>query len=264
MKTYTDKSGKEIKKTKIFGYKVHMAVNANYELPIARIVTPGNTNDMAEMYNLVNACPAHTLEQCEYLSADKGYDSGDFKLWLWREHGIRAVIDNRDMTQLEHKEINGFDRVFYNQQGQVHCKCCKTGRLNKMCNRGFEKDRESIKFGCPAHHQGLSCPSYGKCPVGNSIRVKLDTDPRVFTSLPRDSYKWKDEYAKRTSVERVNSRLDVSFGFENHYIRGLAKMQTRVDLAVITMLGTALGYVKTNQPHYIRSLVKSSSIKFVG
>jgi hypothetical protein len=55
----------------------------------------------------------------------------------------------------------------------------------------------------------------------------------------------------------------VSFGFENHYIRGLAKMQTRVDLALITMLGTALGYVKTKQPQYIRSLVKSKSIKTV-
>jgi len=31
----------------------------------------------------------------------------------------------------------------------------------------------------------------------------------------------------RTAVERVNSRLEVSFGFENHAIRGLKKMQTR-------------------------------------
>jgi len=261
VKSYTDKNGKETKRIRIFGYKVHLAVDANYELPIAHIVTPGNTSDMAQMHNLVKACPKQLLENCEYLSADRGYDSGDFKLSLWREHNIRAVIDNRNMTQLEYHPVDDFEKVFYNQQGEVFCQCCKSGKLNRMCNRGFEKDRDCIKFGCPAHHQGLSCPSYGSCPVGKSIRIKLDTDPRIFTSLPRDSYKWKDEYAKRTSVERVNSRLDVSFGFENHHIRGLVKMQIRVDLALITMLGTAFGYVKTKQPHYIRSLVKSKSIR---
>ncbi|AQQ70092.1 Transposase DDE domain protein [Limihaloglobus sulfuriphilus] len=260
-KTYTDKNGKIIKKTTIFGYKVHLAVDANYELPIARIVTPGNDNDMLEAYNLVDACPSKALEKCEYLSADKGYDCGDFKLWLWKEHDIRAVVDTRNMTQLEHSPVEGLDRIYYNQQGEVFCKCCKGGELNKMCNRGFEKDRDSIKFGCPAHHQGLTCPASGSCPIGKSIRIGLEKDPRIFMALPRDSYKWKDEYKKRTSVERVNSRLDVSFGFETHYIRGLKKMQMRVDLALITMLGTALGYVKTKQPHYIRSLVKSESIK---
>ena len=41
-------------------------------------------------------------------------------------------------------------------------------------------------------------------------------------------------YDKRTSVERVNSRIEVSFGFERHYIRGL----------------------KQEKPELMRSLVK--------
>lgn len=262
-KTYTDKNGKKIKETSLFGYKVHLAVDANYELPIAHLVTPGNASDIAEAYNLVNACPDYALKQCEHLSADRGYDCGGFKLWLWKEHGIRPAIDTRNMTQLEHNPVPGHNRVYYNQQGEVFCQCYKNRKLNRMCNRGFEKDRDSIKFGCPAHHQGLTCPAYGSCPIAKSIRISLYTDQRVFSALPRDSYKWSDEYKKRTAVERVNSRLDVSFGFENHYIRGLKKMQLRVDLALITMLGTALGYARKGQPQYIRSLVKSKSIKTV-
>ena len=71
-------------------------------------------------------------------------------------------------------------------------------------------------------------------------------------------YKWKEEYKGRTAVERVNSRLDVSFGFENHYIRGLTKMKVRVSLALCVMLAMAIGRIKENQPKNLRSLVKAA------
>ena len=38
---------------------------------------------------------------------------------------------------------------------------------------------------------------------------------------------WKTLYKTRTSIERLNSRLDEFFGFEKHYIRGLEKMKLR-------------------------------------
>jgi hypothetical protein len=62
----------------------------------------------------------------------------------------------------------------------------------------------------------------------------------------------------RTSVERVNSRLDVSFGFEQHFIRGQAKMKLRCGLALLVMLAMALGRVKEKQPELMRSLVKAA------
>ncbi|MFP4026955.1 MAG: hypothetical protein ACLFWL_04120 [Candidatus Brocadiia bacterium] len=48
-------------------------------------------------------------------------------------------------------------------------------------------------------------------------------------------------------MERVNGRLDVSFGFENHYIRGNKKMRARCSLALIVMLAMALGRVRENK-----------------
>ena len=62
-------------------------------------------------------------------------------------------------------------------------------------------------------------------------------------------------YKKRTAVERVNSRLDVSFGFERHYIRGLQKMQLRCSIALCVMLAMALGRIKEKQKKRMRSLV---------
>ena len=57
-------------------------------------------------------------------------------------------------------------------------------------------------------------------------------------------------------MERVNSRLDVSFGFEKHTIRGLKKMSTRCTLAV--MLSMAVGRIKANQAESMRSLLKAA------
>ncbi len=52
----------------------------------------------------------------------------------------------------------------------------------------------------------------------------------------------------------MNSRLDCVLGFEQHTIRGLAKMKTRVTLALIVMLATALGRIEADQAELMRSL----------
>ena len=60
--------------------------------------------------------------------------------------------------------------------------------------------------------------------------------------------KWTKAYNRRTSGERVNSRLDQVLGFEHHTIRGKAKMEMRVTLAQVVMLAMALGRILIGQP----------------
>jgi len=57
-------------------------------------------------------------------------------------------------------------------------------------------------------------------------------------------------------VERVNSRLDESFGFEKHYIRGKKKMEIKCGIALCVMLAMALGRIKEKQAEEMRSLIK--------
>ena len=127
-----------------------------------------------------------------------------------------------------------------------------------MAYGGFEKDRGTLKYRCPAEHYGYECKGERVCPVGKAVRIPLGEDRRVFTPLARSGYKWKSVYKKRTAVERVNSRLDVSFGFEQHYIRGLKKMKLRCSVAMCIMLAMALGRIKEKQKEYMRSLVRTA------
>jgi hypothetical protein len=62
-------------------------------------------------------------------------------------------------------------------------------------------------------------------------------------------------YARRSALERINNRIDNSFGFEKHFIRGQAKMKTRMGLALAVMMAMALGHVKAGRIEQMRSLV---------
>ncbi|GAA0474017.1 hypothetical protein GCM10008936_00910 [Alkalibacterium indicireducens] len=62
-------------------------------------------------------------------------------------------------------------------------------------------------------------------------------------------------YKKRTAVERVNSRLDRDFLFEDHTIRGLDKMNLYVSISFIVSLAFASAKVKENIVEHLASWV---------
>lgn len=167
---------------------------------------------------------------------------------------IRIMWRDIDKTRL----LEGKENVVYDYKGTVYCICPETGKQREMVHGGFEKDRNTLKKLCPARQYGIECKGQARCPVAQGIRIPLSEDRRIFTPIDRASYKWKKVYDQRTAVERVNSRLDVSFGFELHTIRGMAKMKMRTGLALCVMLAMALGRIKEKEAQYMRSLVRSA------
>jgi len=257
-----------------FGYKLHFIVDAQYELPLGYVVTKASTNDCPFLLPLVEDLDARHPElvaRARYLSADKGYDSKDNHETLFDEYGIRPIADIRASWQDEPDPPRALhpdrvDTVFYTEQGEVLCRCrdgAQTERDNytpTSCE-GFEQDRGTLKYRWPAKARGTVCTQQDLCQGGRQpehgriVRVPIDFDRRIFTPLPRDSKSWTREYKHRTAIERVNSRYDVSFGFERHFIRGMKKMQLRAGLALFVMLGMTVGWIEAGQRQRIRSLV---------
>jgi len=245
---------------KWFGYKLTLIFDAAYELPVMFIVTNASESDINEAHRMLMQMekkqPA-VLETAETMAADKAYDDTKLITTLWDQYQIKPVIDIRNCWKdgEETRLLTGKTNVVYNYKGNVYCVCPETGKQREMGNGGFEKDRNTLKKLCPAKQYGIECKGAAQCPVAQGIRIPLSEDRRIFTPIDRASYKWEKEYDKRTAVERVNSRLDVSFGFELHTIRGMAKMKMRCGLALCVMLAMALGRVKENQAEKMRSLV---------
>lgn len=245
---------------KWFGYKLHLIVDATYELPVAYKVTKASASDITIGHALVeqlNQRHPEIVQKAETLAGDKGYDDTKIIKTCWDEHQIKPVIDIRNMWKNgeETRLLEGKSNVVYNYKGNVYCYCPETNTSREMACGGFEKDRNTLKKLCPAKQYGIECKGQEVCPVKQGIRIALETDRRIFTPIDRASYKWEREYDKRTSVERVNSRLDVSYGFEFHTIRGMGKMKVRCGLALCVMLAMAVGRIKEKQEKKIRSLV---------
>lgn len=123
-------------------------------------------------------------------------------------------------------------------------------RRYTMVFYGLEKDRGTLKYRCRCAVYGIGCREWEICSSsdnGRMVRVPLDWDRPRFVPVPRSTYKWKGFYRGRTAVERVNSRLDVSFGFERHFIGGIKKMP--------------LGSIEMGRPDPMRSLVWNRSLR---
>jgi hypothetical protein len=255
---------------KWFGYKLHVLTDVRYELPVGYRVTRASRNDTTQLLPMVEELGSRhgwLVERAETLAADKAYDSWENNALLWDRYRIKPVIAIRQMwkdgEQTRPLYPDRVDTIVYDAAGRVYCHCPVTGVRRELCHCGFEQARGCLKYRCPAAAYGLECAGREECggggygSYGRIVRVPLEIDRRLFTPVARSSYRWGRLYRGRTACEHVNSRLDVSFGFEDHFIRGLAKMRLRSSIALIVMLGMALGRVRQKQEEYIRSLVRS-------
>jgi len=248
---------------KWFGYTIHLLVDSRYELPVGFAVTRANASEVVEGHKLLEQLEeqhAQIVERCREVAADRAYDDGKLICKVWDDWQALPIIDIRNCWKDGEatKLVSGFENVVYDYRGTVSCVCPKSGTQREMAYGGFERDRMTVKYRCPAQHYGYQCAGAASCELGKAVRIPLEEDRRVFTPLARSSLKWERCYDRRTAVERVNSRLDVSFGFEKHTIRGLKKMSTRCTMALAVMLAMAVGRIKANQIEAMRSLLKAA------
>lgn len=268
-KVWTDAAGQpQVQQTFWFGFKLHLLVDSRYELPLAYEVTQASVAETTRLQPLLRGYGQQhpeLLARGRELAADKGYDSAANQAAVWDEYRMRPVIDIRENWKEDHQGTRplvtkGCDNVVYDERGRVFCVCLRTGLVRPMAFWGFEAEREGLKYRCPRVARGLACAGRAQCPgaqgqYGKLVRIALEQDRRLFVPLPRDTPGWAKAYARRTAVERVNSRLDRVLGFEQHTIRGQAKMATRVGLGLVVMLAMAVGRIRSGEPEKMRSLL---------
>ena len=237
---YEDKNGKkQVKKEYHFGFKAHIVCDVDTELPVAYSVTAANADEKTEMKKLLNN-PILSNEKrrktAEYLLLDRGYDSTDM-IKAIKKAEISPVIDIRNMWKdgeetKQYKDTN----IVYNYKGDVYYvdNSCEKHKMKYM---GYDKQKKCLRY---SHN-------------GKTYKIYTSYDERIFLPIARDSKKWGRIYKGRTSVERLNGRLDRDYMFETHTIRGLKKMTLMVGLSMIIMNGMAVGKIK-NGKKMIRSL----------
>ena len=169
--------------------------------------------------------------------------------------GIKPVIQNRALWKEEPERLlpghDGNSNIVYDEAGTLYCydRVSKPMVRRPMAYIGHEPSRGTLKYRCPAKHDGLPCAMSEICNAGKkyglTIRVKQEIDLRRFPPIPRATKQFERLYKGRTSVERVNARLKIFWGLDDGNVTGATRFFAMVGTVMIvhaafaTLLATA-------------------------
>ena len=229
-KEYTDDEGKVTKVVEWFGFKLHLLVDVKHEVSLAYKITSTKAGDGETLPDILADALANLPQgRIATLAYDKAADTNEVHELLSQAE-IKPVIQNRSLWKGDPERMlpghDGNSNVVYDEAGTVYCYDRESQPMvrHKMSYIGYEPQRETLKYRCPAKHEGWECPMSKICNAGKSygmtVRVPREIDLRRFPSLPRATKKFERLYKGRTAVERVNARLKIFWGADDGNLTG--------------------------------------------
>lgn len=229
-KEYADDEGVVTRVVEWFGFKLHLLVDVKHEVSLAYEITDTKAGDGETLPTVLAQARANLPEgRIQTLAYDKAADTQEVHRLLSRER-IKPLIQNRALWKDEHERMlpghDGNSNVVYDEAGTLYCydRVSQPMVRHRMAYVGYEPERETLKYRCPAMHEGWQCPMSERCNAGKSygmtVRVDREIDLRRFPALPRGTKKFERMYKGRTAVERVNGRFKVFWGVDDGNLRG--------------------------------------------
>lgn len=255
-KEYTDEAGNVVKVHEWFGYKFHLIVDVKHEVALAYRITAPSQGDNEELPALVKQARVNlgddlqkkpVVSRIQTLAYDKAADDN-----ASHEHldsaGIKPIIENRALWKADFERMlpghDGTSNVVYDESGTVYCydKVSDPPVRHRMAYIGGEPSRGTLKYRCPAMHEGWKCPSLARCTQGSygkCVRVKREIDLRRFPAIPRATKQFERLYKGRTAVERVNGRIKVFWGADDGNVTGAARFHALLGAVMVVHMGLA-------------------------
>jgi hypothetical protein len=248
-KEYQDDDGTVTKVVEWFGFKLHLLVDVKHEVVLAYEITDTKAGDSQTLPVILKQAEANLPEdRIETLAYDKAADDNDVHELL-ASKDITPLIQIRGLWKTEPERLlpgdDGSSNVVYTEDGSIYCydKESDPPVRHRMSYIGHEPKRETVKYRCPAKHEGWECPMSATCNAGKSygmtVRVPAGTDPRRFPSLPRATKKFERMYKGRTAVERINARLKVFWGVDDGNVTGSRRFAAQVGVVMVVHVAFA-------------------------
>ena len=215
-KEYKDDDGRVVKVVEWFGSKLHLVVDVRHELVLAYRITEPAVGD--------NQMIAALLEQARRnlptgriasLAYDKAADD-EAVHHLLHAAGIKPLIENRALWRSEPERLlpghTGRSNLVYDEAGTIYCsdKVSDPPVRHRMAYVGHEATRGTLKYRCPARHEGWTCPSDARCNGGRRYglvaRIKSAWDLRRVSPTPRSTHQLAGAYHRRCGADAVDAR----------------------------------------------------------
>jgi transposase len=230
-----------------WGYKDHVLLDALYGLPIFNLTLTANTSDVKAGEILARQAEAHIglKGNVRHLIADKAYDSNPFY------EAIKEILGAKVIAPLR---SNAKTQLF---DGTVPV--CEAGLTMHRCGRIYRDSGVRYKFTCP-----LRGSSDKPCPCNHPNSLKLSKNKgcikyrlvkaaNLRNCTNRDLPSFKRLYAKRSSIERYNSRFKF-LDNEKASVRNLNSVSALVSISHVCLQLTAIVSAKDKNFDLIRSL----------
>src|SRR5262249_14716436 len=169
-----DDSGQVVKVVEWFGYKLHLLVDVKHEVAVAYRVSDTKAGDNQLLPALLGQACANLPEgRARTLAYDKAADDVEVHREL-HERGIKPLIQVRAQWKEEPEGPRPGGRsplhLVHDEAGTVYCydTSGEAPVRHRMAYIGYEPDRDTVKYRCPARHEGWHCPSDAKCNAGLS------------------------------------------------------------------------------------------------
>lgn len=233
------KEGSE-KKEWEWGFRLHLIVDADTELPVAKEVTLWDKDGRQMLLPILRKAK----EELPWFSpkaviADAGYDKYENFEGIVKEFEAEPVIKLAAKSKEPIPEISGTSAT----------PNCPAGL--PLIYRSWDKNK-GLQYQCPEKARRAICPLAERCSL-KMIWVRPVHDYRRFGyKISRNSFKWIELYYKRPAIERCFSRLKETRRLNNHYFRGLKKIALHSTMAVLVMQALALAKAQAGQLTDIR------------
>jgi hypothetical protein len=204
-----------------YGYKVHVAVDADSELPIWFDVTAANRWDGSLLTPVIqDAQRRFDWLKPFYVTADKGYNGREVFRSVSEDLGAIPIIDVKNPKAKP--------------------------REARPCEARAERMNSRVTIiHCERDPYDAFCPDFGHCPKQQSWMLHRPVKKlkrgyfEQYSPFPFGSEAWKKVYNKRVSVERMFSRLKGYRKLNAIRTRRMPKVRLHVALSLITMNGLA-------------------------
>lgn len=249
-KEYEDEAGNVTRVIEWFGYKLHLIVDVTHEVALGYAVTDTKAGDGETLPAVLAQAQGNLPEgRMDTLAYDKAADSEGAHETL-KGANVKPVIQNRALWKDElERQLPGWERaksnIVYDEAGTVHCYDTESEPpvRHRMAYIGHEPKRGTLKYRCPARHEGWDCPSDRECnrdkKYGKTVRIKQELDLRRFPPIPRATRQFERLYKGRTAVERVNARLKLFWGIDDGNITGARRFHAFVGAVMVVHLAFA-------------------------
>ena len=159
-KEYKDAEGKVTKVVEWFGFKLHLLVDVKHEVVLSYEITDTKAGDGETLPVILGQGEANLpADRIETLAYDKAADSDEVHTLLSSEE-ITPLIQMRALWKTELERMlpghDGSSNVVYDEAGTIYCydKTSEPPVRHKMAYIGHEPERETLKYRCPAKHEG--------------------------------------------------------------------------------------------------------------